>query len=74
MMASRERKDREVVVADSQRPAWTGILPYGVAGEIAANRDVSSELKKEKKKKISKNETSEQDVQTNVLIHPEPFL
>lgn len=51
MMASRERKDREVVVADSQRPAWTGILPYGVAGEIAANRDVSSELKKEKKKK-----------------------
>jgi len=41
-MASRERRDEEVMDADSQRDACTGMLPYGVEGERGESREVSS--------------------------------
>lgn len=43
-MASRERRDEEVIDADSQRDACTGMLPYGVEGERAESREVRSVL------------------------------
>ena len=43
-MASRERRDEEVMDADSQRDACTGMLPYGVEGESAESREVRSVL------------------------------
>lgn len=46
IIASRERSECEVTVADSQSDACTGILPYGVEGEIAASLAVSKELSK----------------------------
>ena len=44
MMANLDRSEVEVMVADSQRDAWTGIVPYGVLGEIADRRDVRNVL------------------------------
>lgn len=43
-MASRERRDEEVVAADSQKDAFTGMLPYGVEGERTESREVRSVL------------------------------
>lgn len=43
-MASLERRDEEVMDADSQREACTGMLPYGVEGERAESREVRSVL------------------------------
>jgi len=43
-MASRERREFEVIDADSHSEAWTGILPYGVDGEVAERREVRSVL------------------------------
>jgi hypothetical protein len=42
-MASRERRDEEVMDADSHRDACTGMLPY-VEGETAESREVRSVL------------------------------
>lgn len=39
-MARRERRESDVIDADSQSEAWTGMLPYGVLGDMADNRDV----------------------------------
>lgn len=39
MIASRDRKELDVCNADSQRDACTGIVPYGVLGDVAARRD-----------------------------------
>ena len=33
------------MIADSHSAAWTGKLPYGVDGEMAASLDVNNELK-----------------------------
>jgi len=43
-MASRERREVEVMDADSHREACTGMLPYGVEGERAESREVRSVL------------------------------
>ena len=43
-MANLDRSEVEVMVADSQRAAWTGIVPYGVLGEIADRREVRNVL------------------------------
>lgn len=72
MIARRARKELDVVIAESQSDAWTGKLPYGVEGEIAASLDVNKELR------TVWDQTQDlgiaNDKPTNALIHQEPSL
>jgi hypothetical protein len=42
-MARRARREFDVDVAESQRDACTGKVPYGVLGDVADRRDVKRE-------------------------------
>ncbi len=71
MIARRARKELDVVVAESQSDAWTGKLPYGVVGEIAASLDVNKELQTEFHSRLAWTGNGKP---TSALIHREPSL
>jgi hypothetical protein len=73
MIASRERRECEVTMADSQSPAWTGMLPYGVEGERADRREVRSVLSSRIRLCIARWKEGAA-VRTNVLTRPVPSL
>lgn len=70
MMASRERSDSAVTVADSQSPACTGIDPYGVDGDIADSLAVSKVLPSGPS--ITSSQKNKEWLRTNVSPHLAP--